>query len=440
MQALQDLIGFFRERRIDDFPTAVREAARNVILDDAAAILAGSVLEETQSLREFVRRHFAAGTAFMAPRGSAAPAGAALVNGTAAVALEVDEGNRYTFGHPGAHVLPALWASLGDKDVDGASFVVALVAGYEVAARMARAATLWPDAHPHGTWGAMGGAAALGILRGRTVEEIARAVAVAGHLSLHTAFGTALRGSTVRNVYAGYAALSALVADEAGGVTAAGDGLADVFRPFDAARLTEGLGSIYYIPQNYFKPYAACRYTHGTIDALTGLRAEIPGPNSVKSIRIETYEIASRLTGWPHNTLSAKFSIPWAAAAALEGCADDPTAFLWSEERSGRFARWRDLVDVAENPEFSAMVPDLRPTSVEVQLRDGRTLRRRIDLPQGEGTRPLGLQDLRRKAVRLLSSAGFPDAVAEAWAASAGALPDSDSAKRSLEAPLQGAI
>ncbi len=410
-----------------------------MILDDAAAILAGSVLEESRSLRAFVLRHFAAGTAFLAPQGSAAPAGAALVNGTAAVALEVDEGNRYTFGHPGAHVLPALWASLGDEDADGASFVAAFVAGYEVAARMARAATLWPDAHPHGTWGAMGGAAALGVLRGRAVAEIARATAVAGHLSVHTTFGAALRGSTVRNVYAGYAALSALLADEAEGVTAAADGLADVFRPFDEDRLTEGLGTVYFMPHNYFKPYAACRYTHGTIDALTQLRSEIAGPDAVASIRVETYEIASRLTGWPYNTLSAKFSIPWAAAAALEGCADDPASFVWSAGRSERFSRWRALVDVAENREFSALVPNLRPTGVEVKLRDGRTLRSRIDLPIGEGDRPLGPEDLKRKAVRLLSSAGFSDSVAGAWALSVGALPESDSAKRSLEALLQGA-
>lgn len=436
MQEFERLVDFFAAQRFEDYPQEVRDAALRVVLDDGAAILAGSVLEEVRSLRGFAETHFGQGKAFLAPDAHATPAGAALVNGTAGVALEVDEGNRFTLGHPGAHVLPALWAALGAEDTDGGTFLACLIAGYEIASRMARSVSLWPDAHPHGTWGSMGGAAAVGLLRGRPRDRLLGAIAVAGHLPLHTTYAAPFAGSSVRNLYSGYAALSALIADEAPGITASPDGIRDVYPPFRPEPLVEELGQRYFITENYFKPFAACRYTHGTIEALQQLRPAVGRPEDVRAITVETYAIAARLTAWPHNTLSAKFSIPWAAAAALEGLADDPATFVWSERLAQRFAPWRDKVQVRENPEFTRLVPDLRPTGVTLELADGRSLEARVDLPVGEGARPLGLSDLMAKARRLLASAGIAQDAAETWLGAILELPRAGSARETLERGL----
>ena len=54
--------------------------------------------------------------------GKADPLLATLANGTAGVALEVDEGNRLGGGHPAIHVIPAALAVAEELGADGGGF------------------------------------------------------------------------------------------------------------------------------------------------------------------------------------------------------------------------------------------------------------------------------------------------------------------------------
>src|SRR5690606_29541126 len=116
--------------------------------------------------------------------------------------------------HPAVHVLPAVWAEAEKRGASGLEVLQALVAGYEVAARLGGATRLRSDMHPHGTWGVLGAAVGVGKLRGYDAERFARLINVASSLSLATSKQTMLQGATVRNVYAGVAnQLGLLAAD-----------------------------------------------------------------------------------------------------------------------------------------------------------------------------------------------------------------------------------
>jgi len=110
------------------------------------------------------------------------PALAALVNGTAAHALDYDDVNWAMQGHPSAPLLPALLASAQIQGSSGAELVLAYVAGFEVEARvgegLARShyARGW---HPTATAGLFGAAAGSGRLLGLSETQ------------LRAAFGTA---------------------------------------------------------------------------------------------------------------------------------------------------------------------------------------------------------------------------------------------------------
>ena len=114
-----------------------------VLLDTLGAILAGSALPENGGAGRVSRPSGG-------PSGSATLIGhvvkadafwAALVNATAGVALEVDEGSRLGGGHPSIHTLPGALAVAEERDLDGRRLLEALIAGYEVGSRIGGATT-----------------------------------------------------------------------------------------------------------------------------------------------------------------------------------------------------------------------------------------------------------------------------------------------------------
>ena len=75
-----------------------------------------------------------------APLGGLGGAGsgdaAARVNGTAGTFLEMDEGNRFSRGHPAVHVIPAALALSQERAASAQDFFAAILVGYEVGPRL----------------------------------------------------------------------------------------------------------------------------------------------------------------------------------------------------------------------------------------------------------------------------------------------------------------
>src|SRR3954468_24043077 len=88
---------------------------------------------------------------------------AALVNGTAAHALDFDDCNNTMAGHPSAPVLSALFALADDVGASGREFITAYVAGFETESKISLGVNLYQYTrgwHPTGTLGVFGAAAA----------------------------------------------------------------------------------------------------------------------------------------------------------------------------------------------------------------------------------------------------------------------------------------
>ncbi|MDB5893338.1 MAG: MmgE/PrpD family protein, partial [Rhodoferax sp.] len=136
----------------------VQAQVRWILADTVAAIVAGSAEPE---MRALAGAQQGAGNATLVGRGRTVGGDtAALLNGTAGTFLEMDEGNRFSKGHPAIHVIPAALALCEEGGGDAQTFLSALVAGYEVGSRLGASARLRSAMHPHGTWGTVGAAAA----------------------------------------------------------------------------------------------------------------------------------------------------------------------------------------------------------------------------------------------------------------------------------------
>ncbi|RVU14361.1 MmgE/PrpD family protein [Methylobacterium oryzihabitans] len=390
-----------------DLPEAVVERARLVLLDSLGVTAAGMREPECRALAERLAARRTGPAPAIGSGLSLDPRDAALVNGTAGTTLELDEGNQYARGHPAIHVVPAVLAAAQGAGASGADLIAALVLGYEIGARIGIASKLRVTMHPHGTWGTVGAALGVAKIFGADAAMIGRTIGLASSLGLGTSRRTMLEGATVRNTYAGFSnqlgltawdlAESVFLPERDGIGTVYGGILADDFSP-DA--MVEELGSRWEIARNYFKRHAACRYTHGALDALARIRAEAGplDPDSVRSVEVATYVWAAQLDHpAPGTMLAAKFSLPFVLATALVRGEANTDAFRDEARADPRILALARRVRVQEDPAMTAQLPGLRPATVTLTLADGRVLSGQALTNRGDTEDPYSADDVREK-------------------------------------------
>ena len=208
---------FVADTTFEQLPREVVEKAKRHILDTFGAALVGATSEEAARAKEALLAMEGGGTAPVWGKcESVAPRSAALLNGIAAHAFELDD----TGGcdHSGAVVLPASVAALSllDKPVSGRAFITAVVLGYDVGRRALEG---FGGYRPHneagwhstGTCGTFAAAAACASLLRLTPKQAPSCLGLAASFSgglwafIHD-------GAMAKRVHAGRAAESGLLA------------------------------------------------------------------------------------------------------------------------------------------------------------------------------------------------------------------------------------
>lgn len=418
---LTRLAGLAARTRFDDLPAATVEAARAVTLDTLGAILAGSRLNENARLADLAAERSGSRAAMLVGHGQKAePMLAALANATAGVSLEMDEGNRWGGGHPAIHVLPATLAVAEELGVDGRRFIEALVAGYEVTSRLGGASQVKPNVHSHGTWGTAGAAVAVAKLRGHDAAAIRTVINLATSMSPANSWQPCFEGATIRNLYPGRSNMQAILATHllACGYTAVDDAPSDLYgtilgERFDQHAVVEGLSvddrvAVYRIERNYFKFHACCLYNHPVLDAVHSLvHAEGISAHDVQRIRVTSLPFVTRMADpSPANMLAAKFSVPYAVAAALVKGTTDVSAFQDAVRDDPRVRELAARVEVSGDETMSMRGGPDRPTArLSVELVDGRVLTREAAIVHGDAGNPRPRQELETKFRALASEA-----------------------------------
>jgi 2-methylcitrate dehydratase PrpD len=407
---LQRLVEQAAKIELAEVPEPTRRHAVAVIADTIGVMLGGGLAPEIAALVDSraqdplisVRQGPAQLVCLGQPGTDAISA--AFVNASAGTFLELDEGIRPS-GHPGIHVIPAALASAQALRSSGAELLVAVLGGYEVAARLFSAYRLRFPVHPHGNLASVGAAVAVARLRGS--DPVAPAT-IAAALPLLAVWQPAFEGATVRNVFAGVGAANGILANllASAGFTGSTAVLPTAFgeiagelvasealeTPIRADRLL--------IKHDYQKRHSACALSHSAIDAVLSL-----GPidaQAVRAIRVETVANNLRLDRQSNGKeLSNRFSIQYAVAAAIVHGQAGPKAFAW-DERAAALAR---MVSVSAVPELTERWPAASPARVEVDLADG-TLTAEVENPVGHETQPLSSQELRAKFETLAADPG----------------------------------
>jgi 2-methylcitrate dehydratase PrpD len=303
-----------------------RARARLHLLDWVGCTVAGARESDAERVRGLAQAE-GTGACSIIGGARAGPQAAALANGPAGAILEMDDVDRRALLHPGPVVMPAALAAAEHLGVtSGDALLDAVVRGYEVMIRVGRAAgaSHYRFFHPTGTVGGFGAAAAGASLMGLDNRRTAWALGLAGQQGAGLWRARHEPGS-VKALHDGRAAAngvaSALLArDGFRGPLRVLEGEQGFFPAMAPDADPEAVltpADSWFIHEVSFKPHAACRHAHPTIDAALALRARIAGlPDTV---RVETYRDSVLFCDQPAPTTvpEAKFSLQHSVAVAL---------------------------------------------------------------------------------------------------------------------------
>jgi 2-methylcitrate dehydratase PrpD len=420
-QAVADAVGRLAEWAAATpaaaIPREVLSRAVRVLADDLSAMIGARDEPEVRSFHEKVLAAVRKGeaTVFRGGRPRTERIDAAVANAVAADWLELDEGYRLTPCHAGLYVLPALLAEAETRNLKLEELLRALVLGYEVVTRVARAfAQPKGTMQSHGRFAAVGAAAAKAHARKKSPAEMVAAISAATTLIGPAPRNHLAQGILVRNVWPAAGAWSGIMAVEWAecGIAGAPGAFFDVSGTvlggeIAPARLAARLGESWAILDGYTKIYACCQHLHSAVEAALELKQRLGGKalDEVRAITVETHPLALPLVNpRPHTTLSAKFSMSHAMAAALAMGSGGADAFSAATLDDPRLGRLRERVSVQPWPE-PLPPPNDRPARVRVALADGATLEATCLSAQGGPDRPLPPETVLEKMSALASPA-----------------------------------
>lgn len=192
---------------------------------------------------------------------------AALLNGITGHTLELDDGDRRSYGHPGVVVLSALFPVAEALRASGKDFLLAMTIGYEAYVRIGQAANpgmLRRGYHSTGTAGALAAALAVSSVRGFDTDAMLGALGIAGLCASGLCISLR-KACELKPFSAGRAAYNGVVAAEMVALGLAGaddilEGKDGFFQAYsgqeaDPAVLLAPLGSPFAVEGSYIKFY-----------------------------------------------------------------------------------------------------------------------------------------------------------------------------------------
>src|SRR5258706_2662274 len=233
MQNTKYVIDYIVGSRFENIPQKALTVARGAMLDCVGVALAGARTPAGAIPAEWARHAAGNGQATLwGQRIKTSVHDAALVNGTAAHALDYDDVTWGLIGHPSVSLVPSVLA-LGEMlGASGMDVLHAYVVGFEVMAKLGRTTqpqhSLDGGWHATGTIGAFGATAACCKLLGLNAEQTGHALGIAYSM---TSGNVANFGTMCKPLHAGLAARNGVEAAQW-----AQRGFTSLPHPFDGPR------------------------------------------------------------------------------------------------------------------------------------------------------------------------------------------------------------
>jgi len=420
------LAKFAAETTHADIPEEVRKAALWHVVDTIGVCIAGASPQEEsgQAARRLLEKWKAtSGSTVFGLNASIRPEMAALLNGSLAQALEMDDKHGSSLARPGSTVTPAVLAVAQANNMSMADVVTAVTVGYEVMIRLGFVAGgrfLERGYHTSSLLGAFGTVAAVGSLLKCSSDEIVNALGIAGTFAAGIQEATRT-GSTSKILHGGWGAHSGVLALDlaVAGITGPAtvfEGKFGFFNCFltpitgqlDFAKAAAGLGSRWYLPETAYKPYPCCQLLHAFIEGAKEIREELKSAgkplDTITLISCQLAEPGLTLVTEPKDAKAApsfpheaRFSLPFGVATTLIYGDVTTESFRAARLKDPEILHLAKLVVSSEDPDSD--YPQHCPAIIEVTSL-GKVHRRHVRFHPGSPEAALSQDDVLDKFAR----------------------------------------
>lgn len=408
----------------EKLPPAVVEQAKRCVLDCMGNMIGGRYTKKGESIVKYATRYGNPLESTVVGAGKVSREEAAFANAALSRMLDLDDGHRFAFGHPGGILVPAALAIGEITGASGRDVIVALTAGYDVYARLG--ATINPSSYHErgfdatGVAGSVAVAAVVAKLYKLDVEKTKDALGIAG-LQAGGIIEYQNDGTMGKVLCPGWSTSTGIKAADLAelgftGPEAIFEGKKGFFQAFsnkyDPACLTAELGTKYGILQNYFKVHACMRGLHCALDAMLSLRV-MHGLNrdNVQKIKVKTSTFVDRLNKpHPKTMVGAQCSLPFTVAIALKyGLVDEVS--LAEGLNDPEISAIEDMIEVIIDDKvqeyWSANPDNWAAVEIEVVTKDGKQVSEWAPVALGEPEKPLSWEQLEAKFTQLVSTTVF---------------------------------
>jgi 2-methylcitrate dehydratase PrpD len=386
------LTRFIADCRYQDLPAEVAGLAALCALDTFAAMACGAISPVARIAAAHAAASWRSGEATVLSTGARqTSAAAAFANATAANGTDLDDVGRYTWGHPGAMVVPTALAVAEETGASGKEFLAAVAVGYEVAFRSGRCLNFGAagplvnaarEFRACGSWGAATCAAITAHLMHLPAAEIVHALGIAEY---HAPEAPMMRDLETPAMVKHANGIGAMTGVDAARLASRGfTGTVSRLYAADHRPWTTDIGGHWILPYGiHWKRHSCCSFAHAALDAIDVLRRQGAAASRVRQIRVQAYSDAVRLGARvPETSEEAQFSISWPVAVMLEDGEVHPRAMGAARLTDPRTRELAGRVILTENSELTArylLSESEQPGGeegaiVEIELTDGTVL------------------------------------------------------------------
>lgn len=393
------------ETSYEKLPTAVRHAIKLRILDQLGVALAGYSIATADPLLAILER--TGNSTYWGVGGHGSLRDAALFNAFISHACYMEDGSRYTGGHPSCVVIPPAFVLAESLRATGMQFITAVAVGYEVFLRLGRA--MYPSIVKRGfqstsVLGGVSAAAACSSLLTLPATMAANAIALGSMTAV--GFKEAIKSAATQPFQVGRAAEGGLTAAllaragcegaleilEKGFLTGFADEISlDVI--FDR------IGQHFSVEETYLKRHGGCRGNHAPIDMVESLiRQSELSPEEIDRIEIvvDTITFKEDIKS-PVDGRQAQQSISFSVAASLTF--GDASFRCYTDENLNLpiVKSLMSRIHVTSDPILDAEFPEKRPALATLFFRNGQNLTARVDFAKGEAENPMSESEIYKK-------------------------------------------
>lgn len=344
---------------------------------------------------------------------------AVLSNAIGGYSFDFVDDHNDSCAHPSPATIPAALTLAEKYGLDGKAFITAYIVGNEV---IARAGSVYlgdmpkQAFHPSSVLGTMGATAVACKAMNLTLEQCTHAQGMAVTSMAAGLYSWNSYNNTAKRINASQPArngmLAAILAE--GGLTGPKDvyeGRFGAFNAFsfeknwDSAQAVRNMGTEWQFANSSIKPYPACRYSGGNIDACLDVRSkhavvlddiqEIIFASQRAQIDNIMLPIEHKMN--PTNMVEMQHSLPYCGAIALAKGRFTVKDLNLENLKDPTISRLMSITTYRIDEELEARYPESYSTSVILKMKNGEEVKGEIEYPLGDWRNPVDHEFIKNK-------------------------------------------